>query len=315
MAHDDPDATTIAAARERIATYVQPVAVRRSESLSAMVDGDVHLVCENEQPTGSFKIRGASNAVESLLGGGVDGLTTASTGNHARAVAHVGRRHGLPVRAFVSRDVSGGRVRRLRELGADVDTTARDQTDAIRHARSYADAHGYGFIPPFDHPAVIAGQGTLGLDVAEALPVVDDVVVPVSGGGLAAGVAMALEHTLPHVRVIGVCSDRAPSMKAALEAGRPVEVRERTTVAESLRGGLGPHNAYTFRLVRDHLDTVELVDERAIIEAQKRLSSADLLDVEGAAAAAAGYVSSHPQTFAARHVAVIVTGTADATND
>ncbi len=311
MAHDDPTAATIAAARTRIAGYLRPLAVRRSDALSASIDGDVRLICENEQPTGSFKIRGASNAVLSLLGEGVTGLTTASTGNHARAVAHVGRAHDLAVRAFVSRDVSDGRVRRLRGLGADVDASATDQTEAIERARAYAERHGYGFVPPFDDPAVIEGQGTLGLEISDALPTLDDVIVPVSGGGLAAGVAVALEHALPDVRVIGVCADRAPAMKAALDAGRPVEVNERTTIAESLRGDLGRDNRYTFRLVRDHVDTVELVTEDAIVDAQERLLAADRIDAEGAAAAAAAYVQSRPQSFTGRQVAIIVTGAAD----
>ncbi|MDN5856964.1 MAG: pyridoxal-phosphate dependent enzyme, partial [Actinomycetia bacterium] len=297
--------------RGRIAAYVRPLAVRRSDSLSTLIGGDVRLICENEQPTGSFKIRGASNAVLSLLGHGVGGLTTASTGNHARAVAHLGHCHDLPVRAFVSRDVSDGRVRRLREHGAEVDATAADQTGAIERAQAYADTHGYGFVPPFDHPAVIAGQGTLGLELADALPTLDDVVVPVSGGGLAAGVAIAIKHALSHVRITGVCADRAPAMKAALDAGHPVEVRESATVAESLRGDLGPDNRYTFRLVRDHLDAVELVDEDAIINAQDHLFDVDSVDAEGAAAAGGAYVTSYPHAFTGRRVAVIVTGAAD----
>ena len=307
----DPDAATIAAARARIVGYVHGLMLQRSNSLGTLVGGDVELVLENKQPTGSFKIRGATNAVLSLLAEGVDGLATASTGNHARAVTHIGKRHDLAVHAFVSRDVSAARARVLHELGAEVDDIAVDQTEAIERAREYAYAHRYGFVPPFDHPDVISGQGTLGLDLAEPSPAFDDVIVPVSGGGLAAGVAIGLKHTLPDVRVIGVCADRAPAMKAALEAGHPVEVREHETVAESLRGDLGHDNQYTFRLVRDNLDAVELVTEDAIVEARERLLLDDGLAVEGAAAAAAAYLRSHPEAFSGRRVALIVSGADD----
>lgn len=310
MSADDPDAASIAAARTRIAPYVHPLVLRRSEPLSALIGGDVVLALENEQPTGSFKIRGAANAVLALLEVGVAGLTTASTGNHARAVAHLGSTHNLNVRAFVSRDVGHQRVRRLHDVGAEVDASSATQTEAIERAHAYADAHGYGFVPPFDHPAVISGQGTLGLTLADALPSLGDVIVPVSGGGLAAGVAIGIKDALPSVRVVGVCADHAPAMKAALDVGHPVEVRERETVAESLRGDLGPDNRYTFRLVRDHVDTVDLVAEAAIVEAQHLLRENGVA-AEGAAAAATAYLRTNPRAYSGRRVAVIVTGAAD----
>ncbi|UYM06826.1 pyridoxal-phosphate dependent enzyme [Solicola gregarius] len=310
MTFADPSPSTIATARTRIAPHVRPLATRRSESRSTLVDGDVVLALENEQPTGSFKIRGAANAVLSHLERGVTGITTASTGNHARAVAHIALAHGLPVRAYVSRDVSDGRVRGLHALGSEVDPSAADQTEAIERAQAYADEHGHAFVPPFDDPDVISGQGTLGLDVADALPGLDIVVVPVSGGGLASGLAIAVKTALPVARVIGVCAERAPAMRAALDAGHPVDVPERETVADSLRGDLGPDNRYTFRLVRDFVDEVATIGEDSILEAQHELRR-DGLAVEGAAAAAAAYVSATPAAFAGLRTAVIVSGAAD----
>ena len=158
---------------------------------------------------------------------------------------------------------------------------------------------------------MISGQGTLGLDLVAALPDVEVVVVPVSGGGLVSGVALAVKNALPHARVIGVCADRAPAMRAALDAGRPVEVAELTTVADSLRGDLGPDNRYTFRLVRDLVDEVVLVTEVSIGDATRALLDGDGVAAEGAGAAATAYVRSEPRHFAGRTVAAIVSGAAD----
>ena len=313
MTSRDPDASTIAAAQARIESCVRPLTLRRSSVLTEQTGGTVTLILESEQPTGSFKIRGAANAVLAHLEHGVTGFTTASTGNHARAVAHLCNQHRVPLRAYVSRDVSADRVRSLKELSATVDASAASQTEAIERAQAYAAERGHAFVPPFDDPYVISGQGTLGLDLASAMPELDVVVVPVSGGGLASGVALAVKSALPRVRVIGVCAERAPAMRAALDAGRPVEVRERETVADSLRGDLGPDNRHTFRLVRDLVDEVVLVSEDALVDAQRRLAGADGVAAEGAGAAATAFVRSDPQAFTGRSVAVIVSGAADTT--
>jgi threonine dehydratase len=298
----------ILAARDRIAG----IAVRTPEVTSRALAGSAGttlLKLENQQPSGSFKIRGAANAIrQHIERDDPAGVTTASTGNHARAVSYVGRHHNLDVHAFVSRDVSPARVSLLSREGATVDATSRDQAEAIMRASQYAAEHGYAFIPPFDDPAVISGQGTIGLELLEDTPGLDLVVVPVSGGGLAAGVGVAVKALRPATRVVGVCGERTPAMRAALDAGHPMTVPEVDTVADSLRGDLGPDNRYTFGLVRDYLDDVVVVPEQAIIDAMRLLERHDGLRAEGAAAAAVAYLHQFCSGEAGTVAAAVITG-------
>jgi threonine dehydratase len=304
----DVDLGSILAARERIADIVKRTELRHSSTFSTHVNGDVYLKLENQQPTGSFKIRGAANAIRATLEHGeIRGVTTASTGNHARAVAYVARQHDLPVRAFLPRNTSGDRIADLRRHGANVNHTTHNQAEAIEGARTYAEEHEYAFIPPFDDPAVISGQGTLGLELLETQPHLDIVIIPISGGGLAAGVALAIKSQRPETHIIGVCAENVPAMKASLEVGHPVRVPDGETVAESLRGDLGPDNRFTFRLVQQHVDTVALVTENAIITAHHQLHHDHHICAEEAAAAATAYLQTHP--IPAHHtVAAIVSG-------
>ena len=298
----------ILAARDRIAGIAVRTPAVPSRSLAGSA-GTTLLKLENQQPSGSFKIRGAANAIrQHIERDDPAGVTTASTGNHARAVSYVGRRHNLDVHAFVSRDVSPARVSLLSRAGATVDTTSHDQAEAILRARQHAAEHGYAFIPPFDDPAVISGQGTVGLELLEDTPSLDLVVVPVSGGGLAAGVGVAVKSLRPATRVVGVCGERTPAMRASLDAGHPVTVPEVDTVADSLRGDLGPDNRYTFGLVREYLDDVVVVPEQAIIDAMRRLERRDKLRAEGAAAAAAAYLHQLSPGEAGTVAAAVITG-------
>lgn len=303
----------ILAARDRIADIAVHTPTVPSRALAvgtpAGSAGVTLLKLENQQPTGAFKIRGAANAIRRRIErDDPAGVTTASTGNHARAVSYVGRRHHLDVHAFVSRDVPPARISLLSHEGANVDSTSHDQAEALVRARQYADEHGYAFISPFDDPDVISGQGTVGLELVEDLPDLDLIVVPVSGGGLAAGVGVAVKALRPATRVVGVCGERTPAMRMSLDAGHPVTVPEVDTVADSLRGDLGPDNVYTFALVRDYLDDVVIVPEQAIIDAMRLLERHDGLRAEGAAATAVAYLRQISPRRAGTVAAAIITG-------
>lgn len=304
-----PMLADVHAARRRLGGGTRPVALERGDDLAPGAAA-VWLACEYRQPTGSFKIRGATNAVIAAAERGAPGVTTASTGNHARAVTHVARGAGLAVTAFVSAGVAGSRVRALEAAGARVDATAADQTEAITRAQHAADTDGWAFVPPFDHPDVVAGQGTLGLELAEESPDLDAVLVPVSGGGLAAGVGLALRAVRPQVRVIGVSAQRAPAMARSLAAGRPVAVDEIPTVATSLMGDLGPDNRVTFALCREVLDDLVLVGEDDLVAATDALHARGH-PVEPAAAAGAALLRAEPGRFAGQRIALLVTGRAD----
>jgi threonine dehydratase len=255
----------IEAARTRIAARIAATPVRPSASLSRRTGHPVHLKLETQQKTGSFKLRGALNAVSCLpVQDRAKGLVTASTGNHGRAVAYAARDAGVHAVICMSALVPSNKVEPVRTLGAEVRIIGCSQDEAQIEVDRLMREQGLIKIPPFDHPDVIAGQGMIGLEIAEALPDVESVLVPLSGGGLAAGVAVAIKAMRPKTRVIGVSLARGAAMHASLAAGRPVEVEEVETLADSLGGGVGLSNRYTFRMCRELLDHVALVDEEEI---------------------------------------------------
>jgi threonine dehydratase len=308
-----PDVNSIRMAQRRTRDHIVRSRLVPSQRLSSQTGADVLLKLETDQPTGSFKVRGASNAILAMLEHrALPGVTTASTGNHARAVTYVGRRLGIAVRAFVSRYVSDDRVRALVDAGAKVDTSSVSQSAAIAAAANFAAEHGYGFVAPFDHPDVISGQGTIGLELCEDLDRLDAVIIPVSGGGLVSGVGLALKALRPAVRVIGVGAELAPAMHESLSVGRPVATPEVATVAESLMGDLGPDNRFTFQIARRVIDEIHSVPESAITAAMAGLRDEDGVVVEGAGAVAAAYLASERSRWRGSRVALLVTGNAGA---
>ncbi|HEX4764753.1 MAG TPA: hydroxyectoine utilization dehydratase EutB [Lichenihabitans sp.] len=272
-------------ARARIEGHVERTPLRASPTLSARCGVPVSLKLETLQTTGSFKLRGATNAVLSLDDAARRrGLVTASTGNHGRALAHAARRAGVRAIVCMSALVPKNKVEAVMALGADVRIVGRSQDDAQVEVARLVREEGLIEIPPFDHPAVIAGQGTAGLEIVEALPGVETVLVPLSGGGLAAGVAAAVKDRRPGARVIGVSMARGAAMAASLAAGKPVETEELETLADSLGGGIGLHNRYTFAMCRDLLDDVALLSEEEIAAGIRHALEVEGETVEGAGA-------------------------------
>lgn len=276
---------TIRAARDRIAGRVETTPLVSSPSLSAIAGVPVRLKLEHRQTTGSFKLRGATNAVLQLADGPkVAGVTTASTGNHGRALAHAAKASGLRAVICLSRLVPANKVREIERLGAEARIVGRSQDDAMIEVDRLVAEEGMAAIPPFDHEAVIAGQGTLGLELVAQAPEVTTVLVPLSGGGLAAGVAAAVKAVCPQCRVIGISMERGAAMKAALDAGRPIEVEELETLADSLGGGIGLANRLTFAMCRDLLDEVVLLNEDEIAAGMRHAFRVEGEVVEGAGA-------------------------------
>ncbi|HTU53974.1 MAG TPA: hydroxyectoine utilization dehydratase EutB [Acetobacteraceae bacterium] len=280
--------TEIDAAAARLAGRVVRTELRRADALSARAGAPVLLKLENRQTTGSFKLRGATNAV-ALLDPAVlaRGLVTASTGNHGRALAHAAAAAGARCTVFVSALVPPHKREGLSAAGAAIRILGRSQDEAEDAARAAAAAEGGHFVPPFDDPGVIAGQGTIGLEIMDALPDAELVLVPLSGGGLAGGVAAAVKARRPATRVIGVSMARGAAMQASLAAGHPVEVTEEPTLADALGGGIGRDNRYTFALARELLDDVVLLSEQEIA-AGIRAAFAEGEVVEGGGAVGIG---------------------------
>ncbi|AYG70258.1 hydroxyectoine utilization dehydratase EutB (plasmid) [Rhizobium sp. CCGE531] len=275
----------IEAAQRRIAGYVQRTPLRPSHALSQRAGVPVHLKLENHQQTGSFKLRGATNALLCLDEKARSrGLVTASTGNHGRAVAHAAKAMGARATICLSALVPANKVEAIRSLGADVRIVGHSQDDAMREVERLAREEGTCFIPPFDDAAVIAGQGTLGLEVADDLPEAILVLVPLSGGGLASGVAAAIKGRLPVAKVVGVSMERGAAMAASLAAGRPIDVREVETLADSLGGGIGLDNRLTFPMCRALLDDVILLSEEEIAAGIRHAARIEGETAEGAGA-------------------------------
>lgn len=277
----------ILAAQRRIAGQVAVTPVAASDPLSRLAGAEVVLKCEYRQHTGAFKLRGASNAVARL--GAVEGVTTASTGNHGRALAHAARARGLRAVICVSRLVPGNKLAAIRELGAEARVIGASQDAAFVEAQRLQAEEGFALIPPFDHPDVIAGQGTLGLEILEQVPEAGAIAVPLSGGGLLAGVAAAAKARRPDIRIIGISMERGAAMAASLRAGAPVEVEELPTLADSLGGGIGLANRLTFPMVRDLMNDLILLTEDEIAAGLRHLAAEGHV-VEGAAAVGAGAI-------------------------
>jgi len=295
-------------ARARIAGTALCTPLRYCESLSVRMKTATALKIETMQPTGSFKVRGAANQIACLTPEQTKrGVITVSTGNHGRAVAYVARAKGLKCTVCVSGLVPPNKVAAIRELGARVEIFGDDQDAAVLHARDLANRNGFALIHPFDHPLIVAGQGTIAVEIIDAMPDVGTIFVPVSGGGLASGVALAAKTMRPGCRIVGVSSDRCPAMLRSLEAGKPVTTAERPSLADSLGGGIGLDNAVTFRLVREFVDEIRLVSDQQVADAMRFAFRTERLVLEGAGAAALAAVMANPTPFESP-VAIILTG-------
>ncbi len=273
------------AAHARIRGRVLRTELKQSPRLSQIAGAPVYLKLENNQTTGAFKLRGATNAILTLdPPARRRGVVTASTGNHGRALAYAARAEGIRAVICMSELVPANKVDAIRALGADVRIVGRSQDDAQAEVERIVAGEGLAEVPPFDDLAVLAGQGTIGLEIVKDVPNVDIVVVPLSGGGLAAGIAVAVKAARPEARVLGVSMARGAAMHESLAAGRPVPVEEVKSLADSLGGGIGLANRFTFELCRDLLADTVLVTEDEIAGGIRHAFRAENEVVEGAGA-------------------------------
>tara|TARA_R100000005_G_scaffold96287_1_gene82094 strand:+ start:2288 stop:3274 length:987 start_codon:yes stop_codon:yes gene_type:complete len=275
----------IETARERIAPLIRQTPVIPSVSLSERSGGDIHLKLEQLQITGSFKLRGAMNAVLSLTEGQkARGVVGVSTGNHGRGLAYAARNAGVKCIICMSELVPQNKVAGIRAQGAEVRIIGRSQDEAQEEVARLVTEEGMTMLPPFDHEDIIAGQGTLGLELHEQLPELETVLVPLSGGGLISGVALALKTRNPMIRIIGISMDRGAAMFESQRAGKPVQVQEYPSLADSLGGGIGLDNRYTFQVVRDLVEDIILVTETEIADAIRHAYWQEKLVIEGSGA-------------------------------
>jgi threonine dehydratase len=305
-----PEYDAIVSARARIAGAVRRTPLERSSWLSAQAACDVLLKLECWQPTRSFKVRGAANALALQADAArACGVVTASAGNHGQAVARAAAAIGAPATVFVPADAPAAKKARIRALGAQLDDRPRTYDDAEVAAAAFAERTGALFVHAFSDADVVAGQGTVGVEIVEDLPDVRTVVVPVGGGGLFAGVGVALRTAAPAARMIGVQSVETRAMFDAFAAGGIVDSPITPTLADGLAGCT---DAASYHRVRALTDTIHLVDEVAIADAMRKLFVHDGVVAEGAGAAGAAAVAAGIVPVDGPAVVVITGGNVDA---
>ena len=270
-------------AHKSISPYINYTPLIHSLALSKNLE--VYLKLECLQVTGSFKLRGATNKLLSLTNEQKNkGVIAVSTGNHGKGVAHAAKQIGIKSTIFMSSMVPEHRKKAIESLGAKVEIIGNNSDEADLYAREFAKKNNITLVHPFDDLDVIAGQGTVGLEMLEAMPDIDSVIIPTSGGGLIGGIALAIKLQKPNVKIIATSMKRGPSMYESLKAGKPVDVKEEETLADCLGGSIGLENQYTFGICKDVIDDFILIDEPKIAEGIKFNFEKHKLVTEGAAA-------------------------------
>ena len=291
-------------AQAAVADVAKHTPVLPSITLSQRVAGEVALKAENLQRTGSFKIRGALNKLAALGDACANGVTAGSAGNHAWALAQAAQVRGVPCEVFMPAEAPLSKGEGCAALGAIVHRAGASVEDCVAAAKARALDAGMVFVHPFDDLDVIAGQGTVGLELVEDLPEVDVVLVPVGGGGLASGVAIAVKSARPDVEVVGVQVATVPAFAESLRRGEPVEVPPALTIADGI--AVKRPGELTLDLIRRWLDDVVVVPEDEVAEAMVLLMEKAKLVVEGADAVGAAALLGGQTAPAPRGTTVVV---------
>jgi len=294
-------------AHKNISPYVKYTPLLHSNYLSK--GKNVYLKLESLQITGSFKLRGATNKLLSLNNDQKKkGVIAVSTGNHGKGVAYASKQLGIQSIIFMSNMVPLHRRKAIEALGAKVEIIGTNSDEADLYAREYSKKRGMSLIHPFDDLKVIAGQGTIGLEMLEAFPEVDTVIIPTSGGGLIGGIALAIKLQKPNVKIIAVSMKRGPSMYESLKVGKPVDVEEEETLADCLGGSIGLENEYTFKIAQDTIDDFILIDEDKIAEGIKLNFEKHKLVTEGAAATGVMVVKDNLSSHLGNNIISLICG-------
>ncbi len=309
-----PTLAEIKKARETVAAVAQITPIETSRFLSERIGSPVLLKCENLQRTGSYKIRGAFNRLSALTAEERShGVVAASAGNHAQGVALGARELGIKATIFMPTNVPLPKLEATRDYGADVVLSGAIISDTLAAAAAFAEETGAIFIPPFDHPDVVAGQGTIALELLEQVPDIDTVIVPIGGGGLISGVASAFkQHAAAggrHVRVIGVQAENAASYIASLDAGAPVNIPVKPTIADGI--AVYRPGELNYAMIRDAVDEIVTVSEDDAARALLVLMERAKLVVEPAGAVSVAAILAGKITGSGTTVAILSGGNID----
>jgi threonine dehydratase len=295
----------VAMVRIRDSIYLSPCA--RSENFSQLTGNSVYLKLDNLQRTGAFKERGALNKLLTLTADERSrGVIAASAGNHAQGVAYHAGRHGIRAQICMPLTTPLIKVSATKSYGAEVILHGANYDEACEEAVRRSQQFGMTFVHPFDDEVVIAGQGTMGLEILQQVPDIEAVIAPIGGGGLIAGVACAIKETSPKVRVIGVQPARLPSMKVAIAEGHPVTLSPAATIADGI--AVRRAGEKTLPLIQKYVDDIVTVDEEEIANAILLLLEREKTLAEGAGAAAIAALINRKTPLSGKKVAVLVCG-------
>lgn len=309
-----PTLDDIEQACETIAGVARVTPMETSQFLAEVLGSPVHLKCENLQRTGAYKVRGAYNRLVALTPEQrAAGVVAASAGNHAQGVALAARELGIPATIFTPVGVALPKLQATRHYGAEVVLRGHSVEEALSAAKDFANRTGAVFIPPFDHPAVIAGQGTLGLEILDQVPDADTVVVPIGGGGVIAGIALAVKGMAERlgrtIRVVGVQAENAAAYPSSIEAGEPVTVTTKPTIADGI--AVARPGDLNFPIIRDLVDDIVTVSDDDVARALLVLLERAKLVVEPAGAVGVAAIMSGAVRDTGRTVVLLSGGNID----
>ena len=286
---------------------VRKTPLTESHTFSKMIGSNIFLKMESMQKTGSFKVRGACSKVNSLTAEEWKrGVITASAGNHAQGVAFSAMKKKIPCKIIMPKSASPAKVAATRSYGAEVILSGNTYEETWKVADSISHESGYVMIHAFDDPLVISGQGTIGLELLEDLQHFDKVYVPIGGGGLASGLAIAVKAKRPEVKIIGVESNQFPAMKDSISSGHLVTTKSGFSIADGI--SVKSPGELTFKICSDYLDDIVTIDDNSIVEAMFLLMEREKVVVEPAGAATLAYLLSKNDLKSSERVVSILSG-------
>jgi threonine dehydratase len=301
-------AAQVKEAADRIRPVVVETPVERIECLAPAEGVELFFKLENLQKTGSFKLRGASNKILSLSPGQASqGVIAASNGNHGLGVAAAAKAAGIAAEVYVSNHVSPSKARRIEEYGAHVKRIGNDPLEAELAARAAASQQGKVFISPYNDTQVMAGQGTIAVELLRQLPRLDAIFVAVGGGGLIGGIGAYLKCASPQAEVVGCWPENSPVLYESIKAGHILDVAEQPTLSESTAGGLEP-GSVTLEICSQVIDTSVLVSETEILDLMRKVRALKGWVIEGAAAVAVAAFLKKAEHYKRKKVAVVICG-------
>ena len=297
----------IATARQRISNITRCTELRQSLFYSQLTGANVYLKCENLQATGSFKLRGAANKFLSLTDAQRRLVVAASTGNHGKAVATVASQFGSECKIFAPVDAKSSKLDAIRRIGAEVVVVGDDCLQSEQEARNFSAEHAATYLSPYNDPDVVAGQGTIGLELCEQLQKIDAVFASVGGGGMLGGLAAAIKPQIPDCEFIACSPENSCVMVRSMEAGRLLDLPSEETLSDGTAGGL-ELDSITFGLCEQLITRSVLVSESEIAAALRQFIDAHSMLIEGAAAVAIAGLLQQPGAYRDKNVVIVLCG-------